>query len=149
MIRKVALVVLLLIILLIAFPRSASVAISTQHLQNPPDFPRDVTAGRPGSFRFVTHDQLRADRAELAELRLGIERLQRLLPSLRDANAQREIATELQRWSIHAARLEQRMNSSAGPTAATVEARLNQMKGARNCGVCHGGMPESPMRTVY
>ena len=149
MIRKTALVLLLLIILLIAFPRSASVARPGQQFQNPPDFPRDVSAGRPGSFRFVTSEQLRGDRAEIADLRLGIERLQRILPSVTDRNAQREIAGELQRWTLHTARLEQRLNGSAGPTAATVEARLNQMKGQRNCGLCHGGMPETPMRTVY
>lgn len=149
MTRKAALVLFLLLILLIAFPRSASIAVPGQHFQNPPELPRDVTAGRPGSFRFVTTEQLRADRTEIADLRLGIDRLQRLLPSIRDANAQREIAGELQRWTIHTARLEQRLNSSAGPTAATVEARLNQMKGQRMCGVCHGGMPETPMRTMY
>ncbi len=148
MTRKLALV-LILLFLLIAFPRSASVAVPAQHFQGPQDFPRDITAGRPGAFRFVTAEQLRADRAEIADLRLGIERLQRLLPSVRDASAQREFATELQRWTLHTARLEQRMNSSAGPTAATVEARLTQMKGQRMCGVCHGGTPESPMRTLY
>jgi hypothetical protein len=148
MTRKAALV-LVVLFLLIAFPRSASVAVPGQHFQNPPDMPRDVTAGRPGAFRFVTNEQLRADRAEIADLRLGIERVQRLLPTVRDSAAQREIATELERWSLHTARLEQRLNSSAGPTAATVETRLTQMKGQRNCGICHGGMPDQPMRTVY
>src|SRR4051812_26771708 len=126
MTRKAALV-LVVLFLLIAFPRSASVAVPGQHFQNPPDMPRDVTAGRPGAFRFVTNEQLRADRAEIADLRLGIERVQRLLPTVRDSAAQREIATELERWSLHTARLEQRLNSSAGPTAATVETRLTQM----------------------
>lgn len=148
MTRKAALVFLLLF-LLIAFPRSASVAVWGQHFQNPPDLPRDGVAGRPGSFRFVTSEQIRADRAEIADLRLGIERVQRLLPILRDPAAQRELATELERWTLHTARLEQRMNGSAGPTAATVEARLTQMKGQRNCGLCHGGIPDAPMRTVY
>jgi hypothetical protein len=95
----------------------------------------------------VTNEQLRADRAEIADLRVGIDRLQRLLPTVRDVTAQREIANELERWSLHAARLEQRMNSSAGPTAATVEAHLNQMKGQRNCAMCHGSIPDTPMRT--
>ena len=148
MTRKAALVFVLLFLLL-AFPRSASVAVPGQHFQSPPDFPRDVTAGRPGSFHFVTNEQLRADRAEIADLRAGIDRVQRLLPSLRDPIAQREVANELERWSLHVARLEQRMNSSAGPTAATVEARLTQMKGQRNCAICHGGVPESPVRTMY
>src|SRR4051794_17905895 len=143
MIRRVALVLLLLVIVFFAFPRSASL-VSQQHFQSPPDFPRDVTAGRPGTFRFVTSEQSRADRAEVADLRVGIDRLQRLLPTLRDTIAQREIANELERWSLHAARLEQRMNSSAGPTAATVEAHLNQMKGQRNCALCHGNMPDAP-----
>jgi len=147
MTRKAALVFLVLFFL-IAFPRSASVAVPGQHFQNPPDLPRDVTGGRPGSFRFVTHEQLRADRAEIADLRLGIERVQRLLPIVRDPAAQRELATELERWTLHTARLEQRMTNSAGPTAATVEARLTQMKGQRNCSLCHGGMPDAPIRTV-
>ena len=147
MIRRVALVLFLLVIVFVAFPRSASLA--RQHFQAPPDFPRDVTAGRPGSFRFITNEQLRADRAEVADLRVGVDRLQRLLPALRDAPAQREIANELERWSLHIARLEQRMNNSAGPTAATVEAHLNQMKGQRNCALCHGSMPDAPMRTGF
>ena len=138
MIRRVALVLFLLVIVFVAFPRSASLA--RQHFQAPPDFPRDVTAGRPGSFRFITNEQLRA---------VGVDRLQRLLPALRDAPAQREIANELERWSLHIARLEQRMNNSAGPTAATVEAHLNQMKGQRNCALCHGSMPDAPMRTGF
>ena len=149
MVRKVALVLLLLSIVFFAFPRSASLAARQQLLQPPPDFPRDVTAGRPGTFRFLTNEQLRADRAEVADLRVGIDRLQRLLPTLRDATAQREIANELERWSLHAARLEQRMNSSAGPTAAAVEAHLNQMKGQRNCGICHSNLPDTPLRTVF
>ena len=148
MTRKAALVFLVLF-LLIAFPRSASVAVPGQHFQSPPDLPRDVTAGRPGTFRFVTNEQLRADRAEITDLRFGIERVQRLLPALKDPAAQREIANELERWTLHTARLEQRMNSSVGTTAATVEARLTQMKGQRNCGLCHGGMPDAPLRTVY
>ena len=146
MARKIALVFILLLFLL-AFPRSASV--TTQHFQGPPDFQRDVSAGRPGSFRFVTNEQLRADRMEIADLRAGIERLHRLLPIVKDATAQREINAELERWSLHIARLEQRMSSSAGPTAASVEARLDQAKGTRSCGVCHGAMPEGPMRTMY
>ena len=146
--RKAGLVLLVLLFVLIAFPRSASVAVSGQHFQNPPEFPHDVTAGRPGVFRFTTNEQLRADRAEIADLRSGMERIQRLLPIL-PSNAQREIGSEMERWSLHTARLEQRMNSSAGPTAATVETRLTQMKGNRNCGLCHGGMPESPVRTGW
>jgi hypothetical protein len=144
MTRKAALV-LLVLFLFFAFPRSASIAVPGQHFPNQPDF----SAGRPGSFRFVTNEQLRADRGEIADLRVGIDRLQRLLPTLRDASAQREIAAELERWSLHAARLEQRLNNSAGPTAATVEARLTQMKGQRNCAICHGGVPQAPMRTLY
>ena len=130
--RKAGLVLLVLLFLLIVFPRSASVVVPGQHFQNPPDLPHDVSAGRPGTFRFITNEQFRADRAELVDLRAGIERLQRLLPTLRDPAAQRDIATELERWSLHTARLEQRMNSSAGPTAATVEARHTQMTGQRN-----------------
>ena len=101
MARKIALVFVLLLLLL-AFPRSASV--TTQHFQGPPDFQRDVSAGRPGSFRFITNEQLRADRMEIADLRAGIERLHRLLPTVKDATAQREINTELERWSLHIAR---------------------------------------------
>ena len=144
MTRKAALVFLLLFVLL-AFPRSASIA--AQRFQNPPEFPRDIAGGRPGSFRFLPTEQLRADRTEIADLRAGVDRLQRLLPRVSDPVAQREIAGELERWSLHIARLEQRANSSAGPTAATVEARLNQIKGQRNCGVCHGGPPDTT-RTI-
>jgi hypothetical protein len=146
MARKSTLVFILLLLLL-AFPRSASV--TPQHFQGPPDFQRDVSAGRPGTFRFVTNEQLRADRLEIADLRAAMDRMHRLLPAVKDAYAQREISAELERWSLHVARLEQRMNSSAGPTAASVEAHLNQAKGTRQCGVCHGAMPEGPMRTMY
>jgi hypothetical protein len=144
MTRKAALV-LLLFFLLIAFPRSASIA---QQFQGPPELPRDIAGGRPGTFRFTTNEQLRADRGELAELRAGLDRLDRLLPRVSDPVTQRELSNQIERWSIHIARLEQRSSTPAGPTAATVEARLDQIKGQRNCGVCHGGPPETT-RTMY
>lgn len=137
MTRKAALLLILLLLLLL-FPRSVGVA---QRFQQPPEMPRDLAGGRPGAFHFVTNEQARADRTELADLHLGVERVQRILPRISDPVAQREVAAELERWSLHLARLSQR--GSAGPTAAVVESRLNQMKGQRSCGICHGGPPDT------
>lgn len=103
--------------------------------QLPPEF----SGGRPGVFRFHPQEEMRGDRQELAELRISIERTRGLLQAVKDPAARAELQEQLGRWQTHISRMEQRQTTSAGPTAATVESRLNAMKGARSCGVCHGG----------
>jgi hypothetical protein len=113
-----------------------------------PQYPTDLAAGRPGIFRFSPQEQVQADKTELGELRIGIERLQLSLRTARDPELRRQVQAELERWQLHVNRMEARLYSSAGPTAATVEARLNGMKGARQCGVCHGGGEQpAPVQT--
>ena len=82
---------------------------------------------------------MRGDKLELAELRVSIERTRTILHAIKDPAARQELQEQLDRWQIHVTRMEQRLTTSAGPTAATVESRLNAMKGARMCGVCHAG----------
>ena len=95
-------------------------------------------SGRPGVFRFHPYKEMQQDRVELAELRVGIERLQHLLPDVQDATAQQELKTQLAHWQSRILREEQRLDTSASPMAAEVEMRLNAMKGSSTCGVCHG-----------
>lgn len=105
----------------------------------PAQYPNDLAGGRPGVFRFYPSQEVQADRNELAQIRVGFERLHALLPRITDATARRELQAQLEIWQLHVTREEQRMRTSAGPTAAEVEARLNSIKGARQCGVCHAG----------
>jgi hypothetical protein len=107
-----------------------------------PPVPQELAGGRPGSFRFSTAVQLEADRADLAALRASIERVENLLPAVADPAARQALQAEVQNWQLHAARYQQRLFASAGHTAATVESRLNGIKGQRQCGVCHGGSLE-------
>ena len=95
-------------------------------------------SGRPGVFRFHPYQEIQARRAEMKEMRAGIDRLQALLPSMPDGATRQELKSELARWQAHLDREEQHLSVSAGSTAAVVETRLNEMKGARTCGVCHG-----------
>ena len=104
--------------------------------------PQELAGGRTGSFRFSTDVQLDADRADLAALRASIERVQDLLPAVANPATRQALQAEVQKWQLHAARCQQRLSTSAGPTAATVESRLNSIKGQRQCGVCHGGALE-------
>ena len=104
--------------------------------------PQELAGGRPGSFRFSTAVQLEADRADLAELRASIERVEDLLPAVANPVARQALQAEVQKWQLHAARYQQRLVASAGHTAAAVESRLNGIKGQRQCGVCHGGSLE-------
>jgi hypothetical protein len=100
--------------------------------------PRELAGGRPGSFRFSTAVQLEADRADLAELRISIERVEDLLPAVANPATRQALQMEVQKWQLHAARYQQRLSTSAGHTASTVESRLNGIKGQRQCSVCHG-----------
>lgn len=95
-------------------------------------------SGRPGVFRFHPYQEIQAERADMKELHAGIDRLHGLLPSIDDAAARQELKSELALWQAHLDREEQHLRVSAGPTAAEVETRLNEIKGARTCGVCHG-----------
>jgi hypothetical protein len=120
----------IILLVLLLFP----VRVSSQW----PPVPQELAGGRPGSFRFSTAVLLDADRADLTELRASLERVPNLVPSIADPAARQVLQAELQKWQLHAARYEQRLSTSAGHTAARVEARLNGIKGQRQCSVCHG-----------
>ncbi len=130
-----------LAILMLAVLGSAA-AVSGWRQVSPPTQPAQYFApqasGRPGVFRFHPYQEIQAERAELNELRAGIDRVQALVPSIGDSAARQQLKAELARWQAHLARDEQHLRLSAGPTAADVETRLNEMKGTRTCGVCHG-----------
>jgi hypothetical protein len=128
---KAALALLILLIILL-FPIRVTSQWSSQEL----------AGGRPGSFRFSTAVQLDSDRADLAELRASIERVEDLLPAVANPATRQALQAEVQKWQLHAARYQQRLFTSAGHTAATVESRLNGIKGQRQCGVCHGSALE-------
>ncbi|MBZ5511950.1 MAG: hypothetical protein LAN70_12370 [Acidobacteriia bacterium] len=129
-----AALLLLILLLILLFP----VRVTSQWSP----VPQDLAGGRPGSFRFSTSAQLEADRADLIELRASIERVENLLPAVANPATRQALQAELQKWQLHAARYQQRLSASAGHTAATVESRLNGIKGQRQCGVCHGGLIE-------
>ncbi|MGB9103148.1 MAG: hypothetical protein WCC59_00190, partial [Terriglobales bacterium] len=61
---------LLILLLILLFP----VRVTSQWSP----VPQDLAGGRPGSFRFSTSVQLEADRADLAELRASLERVENL-----------------------------------------------------------------------
>ncbi|MBZ5567178.1 MAG: hypothetical protein LAN64_04920 [Acidobacteriia bacterium] len=130
---KAALALLILLIILLFPARVTS--------QWPP-MPQELAGGRPGSFRFSTTVQLQADRDDLADMHASIERVQSLVPAISDPITRQALQTEIQKWQLHVARYEQRLASSASPTAASAEARLNAIKGRRQCSVCHGAMSE-------
>ena len=130
---KAALALLILLIVML-FPVSV--------ISQWPPMPQELAGGRPGGFRFSTSVQLQADRDDLADMRVSIERAQSLLPAISDPITRQSLQAEIQKWQLHVARYEQRLSRSAGPTAASAEARLNAIKGRRQCGVCHGGMSE-------
>lgn len=127
-----AAILLLILLLILLFP----VRVTSQWS------PRELAGGRPGSFHFSTTVQLEADRAELIELRASIERVEDLLPAVANPATRQALQAEVRKWQLHAARCQQRLFASAGHTAATVESRLNGIKGQRQCGVCHGGLIE-------
>ena len=129
-----AAIALLILLLILLFP--------TRVTSQWPPVPQELAGGRPGSFRFSTSVQLEADRADLAELRASIVRVENLLPAVANPATRQALQAELQKWQLHAARYQQRLSTSAGHTAATVEARLNRIKGQRQCGLCHGGSLE-------
>lgn len=107
----------------------------------PPQGPTDL-AGRPGVFRFVTDEEMRANRVEIAELRASLDRVHATLDRVtRDPETQRRMQAEFDLWATHLGREEQRSQVSVSPTAAVAERRLSDMKGSRSCGVCHAGGP--------
>jgi hypothetical protein len=132
---KAAFLFLLLLLLILLFP----VRVTSQWTP----LPQELAGGRPGSFHFSTAAELQSDRDDLAELRASIDRVQHLLPTVANPGTRQALQAELQKWQLHSARYEQRLFTSAGHTAATVESRLNEIKGRRQCGVCHGGISES------
>lgn len=130
---KAALALIILLIILL-FP----VRVTSQWSP----LPQELAGGRPGSFRFSTAVQIEGDRADLAELRASLERVENLLPAIANPATRQALQAEVQKWQLHAARYQQRLFTSAGHTAASVESRLNGIKGQRQCGVCHGGLIE-------
>ena len=132
---KAAFLFLLLLLLILLFP----VRVTSQWTP----LPQELAGGRPGSFHFSTAAELQSDRDDLAELRASIDRVQNLFPAVANPATRQALQAELQKWQLHSARYEQRLFSSAGHTAATVESRLNGIKGRRQCSVCHGGISES------
>ena len=129
-----AAILLLVLLLILLFPLPVTSQWSPM--------PQELAGGRPGSFHFSTAAQLDADRADLAQLRASIRRVQGLLPAVADPAARLALQAEVQNWQLHTARYEQRLFASAGHTAAAVEGRLNGIKGRRQCSVCHGGEAE-------
>jgi hypothetical protein len=129
-----AAIALLILLIILLFPARVTSQWSPM--------PQELAGGRPGSFRFSTAVQLEADRADLAELRASIERVENLLPAVANPDTRHALQAEVHKWQLHAARYQQRLFTSAGHTAATVESRLNGIKGQRQCNVCHGGAIE-------
>ncbi len=134
------LLAVLAILTLIVLGSAAAVSSWRQvtHVPRPAQFSAPQASGRPGVFRFHPYQEIQAERAELKQLRAGIDRLHGLLPAVGDAAARQELKSELALWQAHLDGEEQHLRLSAGPTAAEVETRLNEIKGARACGVCHG-----------
>jgi hypothetical protein len=131
---KAVFILLVVLLLILLFP----VPVTSQWTP----LPQELAGGRPGSFHFSTAAELQGDRDELAELRASVERVQNLLPAVANTATRQALQSEVQKWQLHTARYEQRLFTSAGHTAATVESRLNGLKGRRQCSVCHGGMSE-------
>lgn len=133
-------IALLALFLLAAFAyteRPSAQAAAPPALQGPTDL-----AGRPGVFRFVTDEQIRAQRVEISELRTSLDRVHATLNRLtRDEETQRRLQAEFDLWMSHLGREEQRLDVSVSPTAAVAERRLTEMKGTRSCGTCHAGGP--------
>ena len=129
-----AAIALLIVLIILLFPARVTSQWSP--------VPQELAGGRPGSFRFSTAVQLEADRADLAELRASIDRVEDLLPAVANPATRQALQAEVQKWQLHAARYQQHLSASAGHTASTVESRLNGIKGQRQCGVCHGSALE-------
>ena len=107
-----------------------------------PQGPTDL-AGRPGVFKFMTDEEVRAKHLEISELRAAVDRMRGTMERLaaRDPQTQRQLDADLQMFATHLGRDEQRMETSVSPTAALAEQRLTAMKGTRSCGICHAGGP--------
>ena len=132
-------VIALFLLAALAYTQRHSALAATPHdaFQGPSDL-----AGRPGMFRFVTDEEIRAKRVEISELRASLDRVHAAVNQLaRDSETQRRMQAEFDTWATHLAREEQRLDVSVSPTAAIAERRLTEMKGARSCGTCHAGGP--------
>ncbi|HEU5451436.1 MAG TPA: hypothetical protein VFU76_05595 [Terriglobales bacterium] len=135
---RIALLALLLLTAFAYLERpGAQAAAPPAAVQGPTDL-----AGRPGVFRFITDEQIRAQRIEISELRTSLDRVHATLDRLtRDPETQRRMQAEFDLWMSHLGREEQRLDVSVSPTAAVAERRLTDMKGSRSCGTCHAGGP--------
>ncbi len=97
-----------------------------------PLYPQFTTSGRPGTFRFLSADDMRAHAAQLQQARAALDRLSR-------AGA---AATDVQIIAVFLDRTEERLAGSTTPTAAAVERRLTEAKGNSMCAACHGQRAE-------
>ncbi len=112
---------------------------------------KDQFGGRPGTFHFVTNEQAMADAASLKQAFAALDHLDASLAAF-DSKTRDSLAPDLQTLRQFATDVHARRSTSAGKTAAEIEARLNGAKGKFMCGACHGHammhgqMGMSPMR---
>jgi hypothetical protein len=97
----------------------------------------DRFGARPGTFHFVTNEQTMADAAELKQVFAALDRIDQSVASLDKATRER-LLPDLQTVRTFANNVNAHRTSSAGPTAAQAEQRLNDAKGNYMCGACHG-----------
>ena len=134
---RIVVFAMLVLAALVYAQRHSAVAAAPPPLQGPTDL-----SGRPGVFRFITEEELRAQRLEISELRASLDRVRGTVDRLaRDPETQRRMQAEFDMWAAHLGREERHMDISASPTAAVAERRLTDMKGTRSCGTCHAGGP--------
>ena len=98
---------------------------------------KDQFGGRPGTFHFVTNEQTMADATSLKQAFAALDHLDASLAAL-DTKTRDTLAPDLQTLRQFATDVHARRSTSAGKTAAEIEARLDQAKGKFMCGACHG-----------
>jgi hypothetical protein len=99
--------------------------------------------GRPGTFHFVTNEQTMADARALKQAFAALDRLDDRVSGV-ETSGRAEFEKDLAILRSFAEQVHSRSDGTAGATAAKVEQRLNDSKGNRMCGACHGhGMMHS------
>jgi hypothetical protein len=99
--------------------------------------------GRPGTFHFTTNEQTMADARALKLAFAALDSLDNRLSSL-EPSRRAEFEKDLATLRSFAEQVHSGSKGTAGETAAKVEQRLNDSKGNRMCGACHGhGMMHS------
>lgn len=113
---------------------------------------KDQFGGRPGTFHFVTNEQTMADATSLKQAFVALDHLDASLAAL-DSKTRDSLAPNVQALRQFATDVHTRRSTTAGKTAADIEARLNEAKGKFMCGACHGhgmmhgNMGMGPMRS--